>query len=127
MSSVPLQRTKAKLEEAKFSVWIVEKWVSFPPPGHRVDMFNLIDAVAVREDIRGVLGVQACASSGRSAHRKKALANPYIRGWLLSGNAFEIWSWSKRGEAGKRKLWSPIIDTFVISAGQQILVEEKPA
>lgn len=104
--SLPLQRSKALLESQGYSVWIVEKWVQHPFPGHRVDLFNLIDLVAIKSDVKGVLGVQCCADSGISSHLHKALENAYLSTWQASGNRFAIWGWGKKGAKGKRKLWT---------------------
>src|SRR5216683_2863225 len=106
MGSIPLQRSKKLLEEDGWKVWRVEQWVPWPPPGHRLDMYNLMDLVAIKSDVNGVLGIQCCADSGISAHVKKALENPYLSVWKGAGNGFRIWGWGKKGERGKRKVWT---------------------
>lgn len=105
MSSIPLQRSKKRLEEDGWSVWRVEQWVQWPPPGHRVDMYNLFDLTAVKATVNGVWGIQCCTGSGISAHVKKALGIAYLAVWKAAGNRFSIWGWSKKGKRGKRKTW----------------------
>jgi hypothetical protein len=107
VSSKPLQRSISKAKRAGYDTWIVERFIPFPKPwGHRLDLYNLIDLVAIRADTRGVLGIQACASGDLADHRAKALANTHLSIWKANGNRFCIWSWGKRGERGKRKLWT---------------------
>lgn len=94
-----------RLQDDGWSVWIVEKWIQWPPPGHRLDMYNLIDLVGIKATVQGVLGVQCCADSGISAHVRKALENPFLAIWKASGNRFLIWGWGKKGARGERKTW----------------------
>ncbi len=114
MKNQSLHRSKKQLEKEGWTVGIVEKWQSFfgrkkgqGPPGVRVDLFNLWDLVAVKAGETGVLGIQCTMGGGdASKHLKAMLANPILRIWLNSGNPGIIMSWAKRGERGKRKLWT---------------------
>jgi hypothetical protein len=71
----------------------------------RIDLFGIIDVIAARPGF-GVLGVQVTSGSNHAARRTKALAEPRLRTWVGSGGRFELWSYSKKGERGKRKLWT---------------------
>ena len=53
----------------------------------------------------GILGIQATSGDHHANRLGKAAQEPRLRAWLGTGARFEVWSWAKRGEAGKRKLW----------------------
>jgi len=100
----PTQRTMAELKDIGFAAGIVEKRVP-KRPNITIDLFNCIDIVAIKEGV-GILGVQATTGPNHAARRAKAVAEPRLKTWLLCGGRFEIWSWSKKGACGKRKLWA---------------------
>lgn len=43
----PTSRSLEYLRKLGYKPWVVEKFVRFPPPGHRVDMYGFIDVVAI--------------------------------------------------------------------------------
>lgn len=104
--SVESQKSKKWLEDGGYLVGIVEKWVPFPKPGHRVDLYGIIDMVAIRTQEVGVLGVQATSASNARARVVKSLESNTLLPWLQSGNRFEVHSWGKQGARGKRKVWT---------------------
>lgn len=97
----PTQRTLAHCRKAQWTAQVVEKWN--PHARIRQDLFGCIDLLVLHG---GILGVQACAGSSHSARTKKALAEPRLKTWLLSGGRFEVWSWAKRGPRGQVKRWT---------------------
>ncbi len=99
--SSPTVRTLAECRKRGWDVDIVERRV------HRFvtkDFLGCIDIIAVTDD--GLLGIQACAGASHAARVAKCRAEPRVRSWLARGARLEVWSWSKRGDAGKRKLWT---------------------
>lgn len=108
----------------------------------RVDLFGWIDVVAViphRVAIRapsdvggfnlwtGLYGIQCTDGSSASARVKKLSEldddnAQALTDWLDVGGRLEVWSWAKRGAAGKRKLWTPR-RTLI---GPEHLAEDKP-
>lgn len=129
----PTARTLAECRRRGWPAGVVEKFVRFPPPGHHVDLFGVIDIVAIvtdfaqgtrwdaegrQHDIRppgvATIGIQACAGGNgdHSRRRAKILAEPRARQWVEAGNRLELWSWSKRGDAGRRKLWTLRVEVF---------------
>ena len=103
MPSKPTQRTMKWLKDTGFTAQIVEKRVPFR--NTTIDLFGCIDVLAVRDGV-GILGIQATSGTHHAARRAKAVAEPRLKEWLRCGGRFEIFSWSKRGERGKRKLWT---------------------
>ena len=103
MANSTIARTLAECRTLGWPAAIVEKWVAMP--SRRVDLFGLVDVLALA-GINGAVGIQACGASGdAAAHVRKALASPYLIPWLESGLGFEIWAWRKVGPRGKRKTW----------------------
>lgn len=129
MASVPLQRTKAWLEEKGWHVWITEV---FNPWAHiRQDLYGLNDLVAIRHDSNGVWGINAAQDDGAvHAHVRKYLdgwdhpkkgrmpPNPHLPVWLAAGNRFSIFGWGLRGERGKRKLWTLRVVEFFLEGAE---------
>jgi hypothetical protein len=70
----------------------------------RVDLFGIGDILAVRAGEPPLL-VQATSGTNHSARVTKALAQPALPVWLLTGALFQVWSWAKRGPRGKAKVW----------------------
>lgn len=131
-STSPTARTLAECRKREWPAGVVEKFVRFPPPGHHVDLFGVIDVVAiVCEPAAGwsvgtsTIGIQACAGGNgdHSRRRAKILAEPRARQWVEAGNRLELWSWSKRGDRGKRKLWALRVERFAIVDGQLVGIE----
>jgi len=61
-----------------------------------------------------ILAIQATGGQGgvHAARRAKILAEPRAKAWVDAGGQLEIWSWSKRGSAGKRKIWQLRVETY---------------
>lgn len=137
MGSVPLQRSKAWLEEKGWHVWVTEHWNQW---AHiRQDMFGLIDFVAIRHDSPGVWGINSCGEDVQ-AHIRKYIdgwtdvkkgkvygPNTHLPVWLAAGNKFSIFGWSKKnsGGQGSRKTWQLRVVEFYIE-GCQVKTREIP-
>ena len=101
MASSPTSRSLDYCRKQGWTCQVVEKWI--PQAKRRIDLFGCIDVVALDGN---PLGIQACAGSSHAARRAKAIAEPRLQLWLDAGCRFEVWSWTKKGKAGKRKLWT---------------------
>lgn len=71
----------------------VETWMPFPPPGHRVDLYGIIDILAVGPS--GTLGVQCSTVKGFNAHRRKIEDSPLTPILLDAGWWIELHGWHK--------------------------------
>ena len=100
----PTQRALAHCRQQGWTAQVVEKWI--PQAKKRVDLFGVIDLVVLDGAGGGPIGLQVTSGSGHSARRRKALEEPRLREWLASPARFWLWSFSKRGAQGKRKLWT---------------------
>lgn len=100
----PTSKTLKLLREQGWTAQVVEHWNPFAR--RRIDLFHVIDIVAVRADHPGVLGIQCTSASNAAARLTKAKTEPALRVWLASGNKFEVHSHGKRGARGERKLWT---------------------
>jgi len=98
----PSQRALAECRKRDWPCGIVERYCSFTRRRH--DLFGCIDLIAL-DDEMGTLGIQVTSGSNHSKRVAKTLEEPRIRRWLERGNRYEVWSYSKKGAAGKRKLW----------------------
>ena len=113
----PTSRTLALLRSEGWTAEVVERWN--PHSKTRKDLGGGIDVLAwkartyvaftsnltVAGKNDGMLGVQACAGASHSARKAKLLSEKKMAQWLAAGGRLEIWSWSKKGARGKRKLW----------------------
>ena len=122
----PMQRTKKVLKEQGITHQKVEYWNGFVKPhGIRVDLFNIIDIIALTGEITGI---QVCGSDF-SSHKKKIMEE-YVENtleWLKSGGKLEVWGWRKRKKVkGKKAIfWSPRIADIYIFHGELIWEERK--
>lgn len=107
----PTQRTLAECRKRGYDVQVVERWNQYARV--RVDLFGVIDLVAITPD--GILGIQACAGGSHSARRDKISEEPRAARWIQAGAKLEIWSWAKRGDHGKRKLWTLRVETVQLA------------
>jgi hypothetical protein len=98
-------RSLAECRKRGWTAGMVEKWNNAVKI--RQDFLGCIDIIALTPD--GILAIQSCSGNtggGHSDHVKKILAEPRAKKWIEAGGRFELWSWAKRGAAGKRKLWT---------------------
>lgn len=65
----------------------------FPPPGHRVDLYGILDILAVGPT--GTLGVQCSTLKGFNAHRRKIEQAPETVLLLEAGWQIELHGWYK--------------------------------
>jgi len=100
----PTARSLKYLRDNGYTAQVVERWN--PYAKIRQDLFGIIDIVAVKDKVPGVLGVQATSASNIFARIKKSLECPHLQAWLGSGNRLEVWGWAKRGPRGQRKVWT---------------------
>jgi hypothetical protein len=99
----PTARALADLREMGFVADVVERWI--PRARVRKDFAGCIDIIAF-DDWR-TIGIQATSGANHAQRVAKAKAEPRLRKWLTAPHRrFEAWSYSKRGERGKRKLWT---------------------
>lgn len=102
-----LSKSLNLLKRNGYTAHSVERYNSFVKI--RQDFGGFADILAYKPGEFGVLAVQACMGNGDvSKHLKKYSMNKNMRTWIESGNRFEIWSWAKRGDRGKRKVWSMV-------------------
>jgi len=84
---------------------VVERWL--PKTKIRVDLFGFGDIIAL-DGKPGALLIQATSTDNAARRVTKIRTECADRAaaWLRAGNRVEVWGWAKRGEAGKRKLWT---------------------
>jgi hypothetical protein len=117
----PTARSLAALRELGYVAEVVERFNSFTK--RRLDLIGCVDILAIHPE-RGFLGVQACTGASHAARADKMRAEPRAAVWIAAGGSLEVWSWSKRGKAGKRKVWE--LRTEVIK-GEDIAVPASSA
>lgn len=105
MKSSPTQRSLAMLREMGYLVAVVEKFVRFPPPGHRVDLFGFGDLLAVKPGFPPLL-VQTTTGSNAAARVAKIHASKEFQILFRAGWDVVVHGWRKGGPRGARKVWS---------------------
>lgn len=112
-STSPTARTLAECRKRGWIAQVVERWS--PYARKTLDLFNVIDVVAIAFSVpsgQGILGIQTTSDAHHADRRDKILAEPKARAWVEAGGRLELWSWAKRGGAGKRKLWTLRVEVF---------------
>lgn len=129
MGTSPTARSLAYCRRMGWPAGTVERYN--PHSRTRHDLFGWCDLIVVAKYWLGgypspggkqapiILGVQACAGPSHAARMAKA--RPLVGPWLAAGGAAEVWSWSKTGPRGKRKVWTlrreAIAQTVIVAAG----------
>lgn len=117
VSGMPMEEARWNLVAQRAESLAREMEAKMPPepfgsPGKRLDLFGCIDIICLDGE-PGVLGAQACAYSGVSAHlreiREGTIRTPTTKGemahqapkrdlalrWLTAGNRLSIFGWRK--------------------------------
>lgn len=89
----PTQLSLDYLRKQGYTVAIVEHWNAFAKI--RQDLFGIIDLVAIKTGVPGVLGIQTTSKSNISARVNKSKKNKDLLTWYKSGNRFIIHGWGK--------------------------------
>ena len=110
----PTQRARAFCKAQGWTSQIVERFNIYAKV--RQDLFGCLDLVVLDGQGGGPLGVQVCAGASHAARRTKMLAEPRLLEWLRSPARAEIWSYSRRGAARKRKLWTLRRETLTVES-----------
>jgi hypothetical protein len=111
----PTARTLEHLRKEGYLCQVVERFNQFSMK--RIDLYGVIDIVAIRKDQPGVWGIQATSTSNLPARVKKAMESEELLVWLQAGNRFSCWGWAKRGKKDERKLWTLKERDFTLSDG----------
>lgn len=100
----PTARSLARLRADGYIVCVVEKFNNFSKT--RVDAFGFGDILAVHPERKGAFLIQATTGDNAAARRQKILQLPDALWWLLAKNWIILDAWAKRGDRGKRKVWT---------------------
>lgn len=107
-------KTLAELRKRGWTAQVVERWM--PHTHVKVDLFGVIDIVAIRPRLSGargpqIVGIQVTGSRASggiiAAHRTKILAEPRADEWVDAGGALELWGWRM-----VRNRWVLTVETY---------------
>lgn len=121
MATSPTQRSLKHLRDAGTIAQVVEHWQAFSR--RRIDLFAVIDIVALDVANGRTVGVQTTSGSCVSARVKKIFEEPRAKAWLLCGNRLLIHGWSKRGARGKVKRWTCREVEFVLDGEAMVVLD----
>ncbi len=99
----PTARSLKYLRDLGYTCQVVEKFNMFSKKS--VDLFNVIDLVAIHSDYVGVLGVQVTTRGHLQERANKCIAEPKMKIWLSAKNRLEVHGWGLVGKKGKRKTY----------------------
>ena len=120
------ERSLGYMRDRGYKCWMVERFIAFPKPhGQRVDLFNIIDILAINEVC--TIGVQSCGSDF-SAHKTKMLEGEHTLSWLEDTSRQLLligWRKLKKKRGGKAKYWVPRIGRFYLVHNEIIFEENK--
>jgi hypothetical protein len=98
----PTARSLAPLREFGYTVKVVERWN--PYAKIRQDLFG-VDILALKPG-EPALVVQATTGNNHAARRSKLDVECFTALWDGAGAMIKVWSWSKQGPRGQRKVWT---------------------
>lgn len=103
MAVSPTQRSLGLLRDRGYAAQVVEKFVTWTQ--QRIDLFHFIDICAIKEDERGVVGVQTTSGAHTTERIKKIKTIPEAKIWLLAGNRILVHGWRKLKTRKDNKWW----------------------
>lgn len=106
----PTQRALKLLRGMGYQAAVVEKWNMHAKI--RQDLFGVMDLLGLGNG--RILGVQVSSGSNHAARVHKIKEWSGLDEWLRAGGHLEIWTWSKRGPRGKRKVWTLRAQKFLV-------------
>lgn len=115
--SSPTQQTLGFFRDREIPIQVVERWNQHA--GVRVDLFGVIDCVAISP--KGICGVQTTAISSMSARRAKIRESETARKWLVAGGLLYLQGWQRRhfkkadGTRSKARRWVHRTEAIVLS------------
>jgi len=119
------ERSLKYMRDQGYNCWMVERFIQHPWPGHRIDLFNIIDILAINEVC--TIGVQSCGQDF-AAHKTKMLEGEHTLSWL-EDTSRQLWliGWRKlkKKRGGKAKYWVPRIGRFYLVKNEIIFEENK--
>jgi hypothetical protein len=103
----PTQRTQKHLRDNGYEVANCERKIPATAAGWKgllqtQDLFGFIDTMATNGD--RLLAIQSTDGNHHATRVNKILELPVAK-LLVYHMEIEVWSWSKKGKRGKRKLW----------------------
>lgn len=117
----PTARSKQWGEKKGYSICTVEKYNSFIK--QRFDAFGFGDLL-VLDGKYGAALWQVTTTENINARIDKIKEIEYAKTWLLANNRIFVHGWGKRGERGKRKLWTLKCYEIVLSNGRLEAIEK---
>lgn len=108
----PSQRSLKLLKDQGYLAQVVERYNMYARV--RIDLFGIIDIVAIHPNKKGVLGIQTTSASNFSARLHKAEIIMALKIWLKAGNEFVIHGWGLKGARGKRKTYQLNSKSFTL-------------
>jgi hypothetical protein len=103
MATTPTARSLAYLRKLGMTAGVVERYCHHTK--RRIDFLGGIDLIGTGP-VEGIVAVQSTSASNQASRVTKLLALPTMAEWLKGGGRLVVHGWSKKGAAGKRKLWS---------------------
>ena len=99
----PTSRTLKLLRDQGYHAQVVERFCSHTK--RRVDLFGVIDIVAVTGDVPGVLAVQTTSGDNMASRITKMQGNEAVHAWLNAGNRLVVHGWKKYAKRVDGKFW----------------------
>lgn len=96
----------------------IRGWQGNGPRVFKRDLFGVIDIVAVAKDEFGapyLVGIQTTSGGDHAKRMRKIHREHRAALWIRAGARLEVWSWTKRGQRNRRKLWTLRTEMVVAS------------
>ena len=123
MGTSPTQRSLAYLKKQGLKCGMVERYIfapHLPGGGHRIDLFNIIDIIAI--DGPETIGVQSTGQAFSEHHKKLTEEKEQETiDWLQGGTRLLLligWRKLLKKRGGKLKLWKPRIRSYFLKDGK---------
>lgn len=114
MSKYTQKTLKYLRKDLGLKAGIVERFIKCKPFGKRIDLFGIIDIIAIGPGV--MVGVQSTSQAKKHEHTCAIKERAQdVNDWLASGAEYWLITWSKRlciradGSRGTAKRWHPTV------------------
>jgi len=102
--TLPGERSLQWFRKQGWYAYSVSRWVH--QAGRRIDFAGFADLIAFSPALEIIVACQATTTAHQANRLAKILSLDSAGAWMKAGGKIQVHGWGKRGERGKRKLWT---------------------
>jgi len=102
--TLPGERSLQWFRKQGWYAYSVSRWIH--QAGRRIDFAGFADLIAYSPALGMIVACQATTTAHQANRLAKILSLDSAGAWMKAGGKIQVHGWAKKGERGKRKLWT---------------------